>query len=98
MCQAKVFALTGTGIGPREGLRSHQSEDSEGEAVSEEERENRRKLEEELGEDLEMSEDSAEKVRGGGKTSPTTISQDVTVNKAKTADKAFNAMDGYIRG
>lgn len=22
----------------------------------------------------------------------------VTVNKAKTADKAFNAMDGYIRG
>lgn len=24
--------------------------------------------------------------------------QDVTVNKAKTADKAFNAMDGYIRG
>ena len=27
-----------------------------------------------------------------------TIHQDVTVNKAKTADKAFNAMDGYIRG
>jgi len=26
------------------------------------------------------------------------ISQDVTVNKAKTADKAFNAFDGYIRG
>ncbi len=26
------------------------------------------------------------------------ITQDVTVNKAKTADKAFNAMDGYIRG
>ena len=23
---------------------------------------------------------------------------DVTVNKAKTADKAFTAMDGYIRG
>jgi hypothetical protein len=23
--------------------------------------------------------------------------QDVTVNKAKTADKAFRAMDGYIR-
>lgn len=27
-----------------------------------------------------------------------TIAQDVTVNKAKTADKAFNAMDGYVRG
>ena len=26
------------------------------------------------------------------------IAQDVTVNKAKTADKAFTAMDGYIRG
>ena len=26
------------------------------------------------------------------------ISQDVTVNKAKTADKAFGAFDGYIRG
>ncbi len=25
------------------------------------------------------------------------ITQDVTVNKAKTADKAFNAMDQYIR-
>lgn len=26
------------------------------------------------------------------------VAQDVTVNKAKTADKAFNAMDGFIRG
>lgn len=26
------------------------------------------------------------------------VAQDVTVNKAKTADKAFNAMDAYIRG
>ncbi|MBI3929411.1 MAG: hypothetical protein HY319_27950 [Armatimonadetes bacterium] len=26
------------------------------------------------------------------------ITQDTTVNKAKTADKAFNAMDQYIRG
>jgi hypothetical protein len=34
-------------------------------------------------------------VRPGQKA---TIAQDVTVNKAKTADKAFNAMDGYIRG
>ena len=27
-----------------------------------------------------------------------TVKHDVTVNKAKTADKAFNAMDGYVRG
>ena len=26
------------------------------------------------------------------------VAQDVTVNKAKTADKAFQAMDAYIRG
>ena len=26
------------------------------------------------------------------------IMQDVTVNKQKTADKAFNACDAYIRG
>ncbi|HWW53677.1 MAG TPA: hypothetical protein VNY84_07905 [Acidimicrobiales bacterium] len=26
-----------------------------------------------------------------------TVFQDVTVNKAKTADKAFTAMDGYIK-
>ena len=26
------------------------------------------------------------------------IHADVTVNKAKTADKAFSAMDGYIKG
>jgi len=40
----------------------------------------------------ELNEDAAQNVRGGE------ITQDVTVNKAKTADKAFNAMDGYIRG
>jgi hypothetical protein len=40
-------------------------------------------------EDLELHDESAEGVKGG---------QDVTVNKAKTADKAFSAMDGYIRG
>jgi hypothetical protein len=67
--------------------------------VSQEEREERRELEEDLGEDLELSEDSAENVRGGDKIAPiTTISQDVTVNKAKTADKAFKSIDGYIRG
>lgn len=44
-------------------------------------------------------------MHGGGafggavqKVSPgLSIAQDVTVNKAKTADKAFNAMDAYIR-
>jgi len=36
-----------------------------------------------------------EGVAGGHKVQ---IQQDVTVNKAKTADKAFSAMDGYIRG
>lgn len=40
----------------------------------------------------ELNEDAAQSVRGGN------ITQDVTVNKAKTADKAFNAMDAYIRG
>jgi hypothetical protein len=65
--------------------------------VSEEEREERRELEEDLGEDLELSEDSAEMVRGGDKNTPP-VNTDVTVNKAKTADKAWKAMDGYIRG
>jgi hypothetical protein len=65
--------------------------------VSGEERDQRRELEEDLAEDLELNDDAAEKVKGGDKAAPT-ITQDVTVNKAKTADKAFNAMDGYIRG
>jgi len=43
---------------------------------------------------IELSERELEKVSGGD-TKP--ITQDVTVNKAKTADKAFNAMDAYIR-
>lgn len=34
----------------------------------------------------------------GGEGKKFQITQDVTVNKAKTADKAFNAMDAYIRG
>jgi hypothetical protein len=41
----------------------------------------------------ELSDQQMEGVAGG-----TGIVQDVTVNKAKTADKAFKAMDGYIRG
>lgn len=39
----------------------------------------------------ELTEEDLEQVSGGE------ITQDITVNKAKTADKAFNAMDGYIR-
>ena len=38
---------------------------------------------------IELAESQLDKIAGG---------QDVTVNKAKTADKAFKAMDGYIRG
>jgi len=38
---------------------------------------------------IALSESQLDKIAGG---------QDVTVNKAKTADKAFKAMDGYIRG
>jgi hypothetical protein len=41
-----------------------------------------------------LNESDLAKVSGGG----TAIVQDVTVNKAKTADKAYAAMDGYIKG
>lgn len=44
---------------------------------------------------IELSESELSKVAGGETVK---IAQDVTVNKAKTADKAFQAMDGYIRG
>lgn len=45
----------------------------------------------------ELTDKALEGVAGGdGKKLE--ITQDVTVNKAKTADKAFSAMDGYIRG
>ena len=58
----------------------------------------------------EMSELEIEGVTGGinalgaagmmkwGSKASLEITQDVTVNKAKTADKAFQAMDAYIRG
>jgi hypothetical protein len=47
----------------------------------------------------ELSDTDLANAAGGAKQklSATTIQQDVTVNKAKTADKAFNAMDAYIR-
>ena len=51
--------------------------------MTEEERDTRAELEQEQQEDLELDEKQAENVKGG---------------RAKTADKAFNAMDGYIRG
>ena len=38
---------------------------------------------------IDLAESDLAKVAGGG---------DVTVNKAKTADKAFQAMDAFIRG
>jgi hypothetical protein len=44
---------------------------------------------------IELSESELSKVAGGETFK---ITQDVTVNKAKTADKNFQAMDGYIRG
>ena len=66
--------------------------------MSKEERDERRELEQDLAEDLELTDESAENVRGGDKTAPVTVNQDITVNKAKTADKAFNSWNAYIRG
>jgi hypothetical protein len=37
---------------------------------------------------VELAESQLDKIAGG---------QDVTVNKAKTADKAYTQMDGYIK-
>jgi len=51
--------------------------------VSKEERDERAELEQDQQEDLELDEKQAENVKGG---------------KAKTADKAFNAMSDYIKG
>ena len=43
----------------------------------------------------ELSVDELERVAGGDTFQ---ITQDVTVNKAKTADKAYSTWDAYIRG
>jgi hypothetical protein len=51
--------------------------------------EQRQQDEQDVAEDLELNDESADKIRGG---------QDVTVNKAKTADKAYTQMDAYIKG
>ncbi|MDQ0471598.1 hypothetical protein [Labrys wisconsinensis] len=42
---------------------------------------------------VELSEDDLATVAGG-----TPVTQDITVNKAKTADKAYAIMDAYIKG
>ena len=44
---------------------------------------------------IELSESELSKVAGGETLK---ITQTTSTNKAKTADKAFQAMDGYIRG
>jgi hypothetical protein len=54
--------------------------------MTEEEREQRKQDEEDLLEDLEMDDKSATEILGG-----------VTVNKAKTADKAYAQMDTYVK-
>ena len=41
---------------------------------------------------IALNESELATVSGGG------ITQDVTVNKAKTADKAYQQMDAYIKG
>jgi hypothetical protein len=51
--------------------------------VSKEERDERDELEQDLKEDLELDEESADNVRGG---------------RAKTAEKMQEAMDKYLRG
>jgi hypothetical protein len=52
--------------------------------------EQRQQDEQDVAEDLELNDESADKIRGG--------SENVAVNKAKTADKAYTQMDGYIKG
>jgi hypothetical protein len=54
--------------------------------MTEEEREQRKQDEEDLLEDLEMDDKSATEILGGA-----------TVNKAKTADKAYAQMDAYVK-
>jgi hypothetical protein len=61
--------------------------------------EEHQELKEDLDEDLDLSSEAeTDDVRGGDGKKVFQITQDVTVNKSKTADKAFNAMDDYIRG
>ena len=56
-----------------------------------EEAQEREQVAQDAAEDLELGDEAAGAVTGGE------ITQDITVNKAKTADKAYSAMEGYIR-
>jgi hypothetical protein len=62
------------------------------ELVSSEEQVRREEDIKDLAEDLELDKESADRIRGGE------ITQDVTVNKARTTDKNYKSMDEYIRG
>lgn len=46
----------------------------------------------------EMSEDDLEQVSGGSKNTIKSVTQDVTANKTKTADKIAKQMGDYIKG
>jgi hypothetical protein len=48
--------------------------------------------------DAQKQQMEREKIKADLQTKIFEVTQDITVNKQKTADKAFNAMDGYIRG
>ncbi|CAN0460985.1 unnamed protein product [Phaeothamnion confervicola] len=48
--------------------------------------------------DAQKQQMEREKIKADLQTKVFEVTQDITVNKAKTADKAFNNMDGYIRG
>jgi hypothetical protein len=57
-----------------------------------EETREREHLAQDAAEDLELRNESADGVKGGE------ITQDVTVNKAKTSDKNTEFLNAYIRG
>lgn len=46
--------------------------------------------------DIKVSNADAANVKGGDKV--LVVTQDVTLNKSKVANKAADALDGYIRG
>ena len=53
----------------------------------------RKQAEQDAAEDLELRDEAADGVKGGG-----TIQADVMQNKAKTASKSLDGIDAYIRG
>ena len=48
--------------------------------------------------DAQKQQMEREKIKADLQTKVFEVTQDITVNKQKTADKAFNNMDTYIRG